>query len=407
VFRLILVATGAVSGYEVGRSINPNAPYPVLGLILGALIGYVIGGIVGRWISRREEAAVAPFARIPPGEFFAGSLTGLVALLLAGALCIPLVAVWHDPIVYPLVALVVWVFAWGGFLVGAAKGRQIVAAAGLTRILAPPTEPPPGYALLVDTSALMDRSLLVLGRSGLLVGGLVIPRFVVDQVQSLGAGPDPVTSRRARRALESLEALRELGVSVHVAENELPEIDDLNERLLEICRRLGLRFATCSRALYERAEQRGLRVTDLRRIAGELTPDFPPGEKLVVDLVRPGNQARQAVGYLPDGDMVVVNDAAHWIGREDVVVEVQSTRITSQGLLVFARLADGQQPRPETDYDLYGYDEPMRPRLLESGDSGSSSGSSSTSGSGTGSSSGSGTGSGDGPRKAASQFRRR
>ncbi len=362
-FRVILVAFGAVSGYEVGRSVDMRNPAPVLGLILGALVGYVLGGVIGRFLSREEDRAVAPFARIPPGEFFAGSLTALVGMMIAAALCVPLLVLVHHPLVYPGVTMLAWIFGYAGFRIGAAKGRQIVAAAGLTRILAPPTEPPPGYALLVDTSALMDRSLLVLGRSGLLVGGLVIPRFVVDQVQSLGAGPDPVTSRRARRALESLEALRELGVSVHVAENELPEIDDLNERLLEICRRLGLRLATCSRHLYERGEQRGLRVTDLRRIAGELTPDFPPGEKLVVDLVRPGNQARQAVGFLPDGDMVVVNDAAHAIGRDDVVVEVQSTRITTQGLLVFARMADSRH-QPDTEYD----DEPMRPRLLESSD---------------------------------------
>ncbi len=68
-------------------------------------------------------------------------------------------------------------------------------------------------------------------------------------------------------------------------------------------------------------------------------PDIPPGEHIVIDLERAGNQPRQAVGYLPDGDMVVVNDASHLVGREDVVVEVLSTRSTSQGMMVFARLA--------------------------------------------------------------------
>ncbi len=102
----------------------------------------------------------------------------------------------------------------------------------------------------------MDRSLLVLGRNGLLVGGLVVPRFVIDQVQAMAAAPDPSTSRRARRGLESLEALREMRVPVHVAENELPEINDLDDRLLEIGKRLGLRLATCSSRVMDLASKR-------------------------------------------------------------------------------------------------------------------------------------------------------
>ncbi len=350
VFRLILVLVGAVSGYEAGRQIDAS-PGPLIATVLGALVGYVLGGILGRLVERNQGRAVDRFSRIPPGEFFAGTLTGIAGLLLAAALCLPLLAFVRGEVVYPVAAAVAWVFAWVAFRIGAAKGRQVVAAAGLSRILAPPTEPPPGFALMVDTSAVMDRSLLVLGRAGLLVGGLVVPRFVVDQLQTMAAGPDPVSARRARRGLESMEVLREHGVTVHLAEQEIPEVDDLNERLLEMARRLGLRLATCSSQLFESARRRDLAVIDLRRIGENLSPDFAPGEQLVVDLVKEGNQTRQAVGYLPDGDMVVVNDAAHLIGREDVVVDVLSTRKTSQGLLVFAKLAErvGRERRAEAE----------------------------------------------------------
>ena|GEM_PF-377854 len=340
VLRLIFVIVGAVTGFEAGRQFDSN-PGPLIGTLLGALVGYVLGGLLGRLLERNQVRAVDHFSRVPPGEFFAGTLTGIAGLLLAIALCLPLLTFMHSAVVYPIAAAVAWVFAWAAFRFGAAKGRQVVAAAGLSRILAPPTEPPPGYALMVDTSAVMDRSLLVLGRAGLLVGGLVVPRFVIDQVQTLASGPDPVTSRKARRGLESMEVLRESGVSVHLAEHELPEIDDLNERLLEMARRLGLRLATCSSQLFDAARRRDLPVIDLRKIGENMSPDFAPGERLVVDLVKEGNQARQAVGYLPDGDMVVVNSASHMIGRDDIVVEVLSTRKTNQGLLVFAKMADG------------------------------------------------------------------
>jgi uncharacterized protein YacL len=340
VFRLILVLLGALAGMEIGHQVDAS-PAPVVGMVLGALVSYVAGGVLGRYLERLQSVVVERIApRVPPGELFAGTLTGIAGLLLGAAACLPLLALVRGAWVYAAAAAVVWLLTWAGFRLGMAKGRQVVAAAGLSRILAPPIEPPPGYAVLADASAIMDHSLLVLGRSGLLVGGLVVPRFAVDQLQTLATSPDAVSSRRARRGLESLEALREHGVPVHIAENELPEIEDLDDRLLEIARRLGLRLVTTSGTLCHGARRRGLAVTDLRRLADSLSPDHPPGEQLLVDLEREGNQPLQAVGYLPDGDMVVVNHAAHMIGRQGVGVEVLSTRKTSQGLLVFGKLAD-------------------------------------------------------------------
>ncbi|MGH9047888.1 MAG: hypothetical protein ACRDVW_11350 [Acidimicrobiales bacterium] len=339
VFRLILVLIGALSGYEIGHSPHSSVGQ-VVGLVLGALVSYVIGGVAGRLLQHQSERAAERFDRIPPGELFAGTLTGIAGFLLGVALSIPMLVLVHSAVVWPSAVALAWVFTFVGFKIGIAKGRQVVAAAGLGRILAPPAEPPPGYALLVDSSAAMTPFLLVLGRYGLLVGGLVIPRFVIDQLQTMAAGPDPVSSRRARRGLERLDVLRDLSVPVHVAENELPEIDDLTERLVEVARRLGLRLVTCSGQVREAAKRRGVAVTDLRPLAEDLTPDHMPGEQLVLDLIKEGNQPRQAAGYLADGDLVVVNDASHMIGRENVVIEVLSTRRTNQGLLVFAKLAD-------------------------------------------------------------------
>jgi uncharacterized protein YacL len=337
-FRLILVLLGALTGYEIGH--HHSSSGQVVGLVLGSLVAYVVGGVLGRQVRHQGLRAAEHFDRIPPGELFAGTLTATAAFLLGSALSVPLVVLVHSPIVWPVSAAIALVTTFIGFQVGLAKGRQVVAAAGLSRILAPPAEPPPGYALLVDASAAMTPYLMVLGRYGLLVGGLVVPRFVVDQLRAMTAGPDPVSSRRARRGLERLQVLRDLNVSVHVAENELPEIEDLNERLIELARRLGLRLVTCSSQVKEVAKRRGVPVTDLRPLASDLVPDHMPGEQLVIDLVKEGNQPRQAAGYLADGDLVIVNDAAHMIGRENVVVEVLSTRRTTQGLLVFAKLAD-------------------------------------------------------------------
>jgi uncharacterized protein YacL len=339
VLRLIIVLIGALAGLEIGRSVN-DSPAPVIGMVLGALIAYVLGGALGRFFQRRQGWAVQPFDRIPPGELLAGTVTALAGLALGIVICLPLLVLVHSPLAYPVTAAVAWVMACAGFRVGMVKGGQVVAAAGLSRILAPPTEPPPAFAMLVDASAVMDHSLLALGQEGFLVGGLVVPRFVVDQLQALAAAPDPVTSRRARRGLESLEALREAGVTVKVADNELPEVDDAGDRVLEMCRRLGLRLLTSSGRLRDAARGRGVRVTDLRHLVEQLAPEYQPGELLTLEFEREGNQPRQAAGYLDDGNLVVVNDGSHLIGRGPVEVEVLSTRRTSQGVMVFARAVD-------------------------------------------------------------------
>ncbi len=348
IFRFLLVMAAAIGGLELGHHVAPGGHGPLIGMVLGAGVSYVLGGVVGRLLDRGLQFAVRQLRTMPPGEVFAATVVATSGLLLGVVVGLPFFFVFRSGIELLVAAAFAWVLATLGWRIGAAKGRQVVAAAGLSRLLAPPLEPPPGYALLVDASAVLDRFVLVLGRSGLLPAGVVVPQFVLDQVQTLADAPDLVSSRRARRGLESLDALRGLGVPVHVSTEEVPEADDATVKLLTVARRLGLRIGTCSSEVVARAGDWDLPAVDLRRMTAELTPDHPPGERLTVDLVKEGRQPRQAVGYLPDGDMVVVNDASHLVGASDVEVVVLSTRPTNQGLLLFARLAaDAAAPPAE------------------------------------------------------------
>jgi uncharacterized protein YacL len=341
VFRLLLVIAGTIGGLTVGNDIGRNSTAPVIGITLGALFSYLIGGIIGRLIDRGLRGAVTQLRSTPASSVFAGSVVGTTGLLLGLVAGLPVIALVHSSIDYPLVSAFAWVLCAAGVRIGVAKGQEIVRATGMSHLLDRPAEPPPGNALLVDSSAVMDRYLLVLGRSGLLVGGVVLARFVLDEVRSLSHSPDPVTSRRAHRGLEAVEALRAGGVQVFMNEDEVPELDDMDERVLALAHRLHVRVGTCSAELAQRAQSRDIEVVDLRHLATELSPDHPVGERLVVDLVKEGRQPRQAVGYLPEGDMVVVNDASHLVGRAEIEVVVSSARQTSQGLLVFAQLFEG------------------------------------------------------------------
>ncbi len=343
--RLIVVLLGALVGYELGQRVQGPTSQAVTGLLIGAAVSYVIGGITGRILDKGLQRGLRLFRNSPPGEIFAATIISTSGMILGLILGMALVAVVRTPYAFVITAGIVWTLAAFGWRLGTLKGRQIVAAAGLSRILSPPTNPLPGLALLIDGSAVMDRFLLILGRNGLLPGGLVVPQFVIDHVTVLAESPDPVSSRRARRGLQALDALRGLSVSVDIALDEVPEVDDPTTKLLTVARRTGLRIGTCSTPVLEAARSWDLSVVNLHTVTTELSPDHVPGERLSVALVKEGRQPRQAVGYLPDGDMVVVNDASHLIDQEAVVVTVLSTRPTSQGIMVFGKLA----PPTESD----------------------------------------------------------
>ena len=151
--------------------------------------------------------------------------------------------------------------------------------------------------------------------------------------------------RSARRGLEAISALREAGIEVAVVPADVPEAFSTEAKVLAVTARLGARLVTCSADLAAGQGQLGVAVVDLRALVAEVAPDHVPGERLEVDLLRAGRQQGQAVGYLPDGDMVVVNDAEHLVGHNGIPVVVLSTRPTAQGLLVFARLAE-ESPAP-------------------------------------------------------------
>lgn len=342
--RLIVVLLGALGGYEIGLHRGSDSRASAIGLLLGAAVAYVIGGVLGRTVDRGLLRGLRLFRNSPPGEIFSAAIistSGMMAGLVVG---LALVAIFRNAVAFIVTAAIVWVLAGFGWRLGMVKGRQIIQAAGLSRILVPANGPPPGHALLVDSTAVMDRFLIILGRNGLLPSGIVLPQFVLDHVRSVSRSPDEVIARRATRGLESIEALREMGVTVSIAPDEVPETDDPTAKVLTVARRLGLRLATCSPTVVEAADSWGVTAVNLHTVTTELSPDHLPGELLEVRLVRDGRQARQAIGYLPDGDMVVVNDASHLIGGPAVSIVVLSTRSTSQGVMVFARLAPSSAP---------------------------------------------------------------
>ena len=197
-----------------------------------------------------------------------------------------------------------------------------------------------GQPVVLDAEAVMDGRVPGVVRSGFLRGRLVVPRFVLDEIQVLANSPTPAKRQRAERGLACLDKMRgakDLQVSIEDSASVSTE-ETMNGRLLQVAQLLGARLLSSDENLCKVAKLRGLEVLNLDELLDALRPAVAVGEKVRLALVRGGKDEHQGVGYLPDGTMIVVNHAAPKIGTTQDVVVI-STLQTSGGQILFAELA--------------------------------------------------------------------
>jgi uncharacterized protein YacL len=197
-----------------------------------------------------------------------------------------------------------------------------------------------GQPVVLDAEAVMDGRVPGIVRAGFLRGRLVVPRFVLDEIQVLANSPTPAKRQRAERGLACLDQMRaakDLPVSIEDAAGVSGD-ETMNGRLLQVAQLLGARLLSTDENLCKVAKLRGLEVLNLDELLDALRPSVAVGEKVRLALVRSGKDDHQGVGYLPDGTMIVVNHASPKIGTTQDVVVI-STLQTSGGQILFAELA--------------------------------------------------------------------
>ncbi len=196
-----------------------------------------------------------------------------------------------------------------------------------------------GQPVVLDGDAVMDGRVLRIFRSGFLHGRLIVPRFVLDDLQARVDAGTNADRHRAQRGLDCLEQLQQapdIQISIH---DTTPTGDSevLHSRLIETTRLLGARLMTVDENLAKVAKIQGLDVLNIHDLDDALKPTIAVGERLRIALVRTGKEDHQAVGYLPDGTMIVVNHAIAKMGST-VDAIVVSTLQTTSGTMVFSEL---------------------------------------------------------------------
>jgi len=196
-----------------------------------------------------------------------------------------------------------------------------------------------GQPVVLDPEVVIDGRLPGIVRSGFLSGRLVVPRFVLEELQQMSTATQNGVRLRGQRGLDSLEAMQKApDIQITLHESSARKDEKLSKLLIETTRLLGARLMTGDENLGKVARLQGIQVLNIDELDHALKPPAGVGDKVRLTLVRNGKEEHQAVGYLPDGTMIVVNQAAAKIGSA-VDVTVVSTLQTSAGVMVFAELA--------------------------------------------------------------------
>ncbi len=196
-------------------------------------------------------------------------------------------------------------------------------------------------AYLVDTSAIIDGRLLDLCKTRFIEGRLVIPRFVLEELQMVADSTDGIKRSRGRRGLEVLNQLKQLSsVDVRIHEEDIPNIAETDAKLVKLAQLISSRIITNDYNLNKVAQLQGVNVLNVNELAQALRPAVLPGEALEVKPIKEGKEHHQAVAYLDDGTMVVVENGRSFIGQSIRGV-VTSVLQTAAGRLVFVRPENG------------------------------------------------------------------
>ena len=351
--RVLVVIFFAGLGYQLGASYGPRDPVigafsgSALGLTLGTALGYVLGGLVARGTARTAASTQVRLREVSADRLIAGALGAVVGVLLGAGVAWPAFFLPYRILAFPLFAFVIVVLGYFGFVLGAAKREGVLAVFGERAGVAPRAVPASSLPRVLDSSVAIDGRIVDVVRAGFLHGQLLVPTPVLAELQGLADAGDDLRRARGRRGLEVIEALqREPAVQVEHLELDVPGVPEVDAKLVRICLDRDAALLTLDTNLAKAAALAGVKVLNLHALALALRAPVSAGDDVPVLLTKAGKEAGQAVGYLDDGSMVVVEGARDRIG--DVApVRVTSVLTTANGRLVFGRPVDeAQPPRP-------------------------------------------------------------
>ncbi|MFP4687431.1 MAG: PIN/TRAM domain-containing protein, partial [bacterium] len=190
---------------------------------------------------------------------------------------------------------------------------------------------------MLDTSVIIDGRIVEIIEAGFLEGTMLVPKFIIKELQNMADSGNRLKRERGRRGLDVLNKIRdELPVEVLILENDYPNIPEVDSKLVAYASELGARIVTNDFNLNKVARLQGVGVLNINELSNAVKPVFIPGETFEIEIIKEGEEENQGVGYLPDGTMVVVEEGGKHVGEKSKVT-VTSVIQTSAGRMIFAQ----------------------------------------------------------------------
>ncbi|MFC0560691.1 PIN/TRAM domain-containing protein [Halalkalibacter alkalisediminis] len=352
IVQLFFVLVGGTLGFlyipELIHIINlGEVPNWVTSSYAGAVFGAIILFIATVWLAdyivnvmRLLEEAIV---RAPVTDVLFGTMGLIIGLIVAYLIGIPLNAI-NIPVVSTVLPIFVTIFlGYFGFQIGFKKRDELINLFTLTRNLGKKKEDEEediaiGKQLkILDTSVIIDGRIADICKTGFLEGTLVIPEFVLEELQHIADSSDVLKRNRGRRGLDILNKIqKELPTNVEIYEGDFEDISEVDSKLVKLAKISHGMVVTNDFNLNKVCELQGVSVLNINDLANAVKPVVLPGEELKVQVIKDGKEQHQGVAYLDDGTMIVVEGGRDFIGKHIDVV-VTSVLQTSAGRMIFAK----------------------------------------------------------------------
>ncbi|WP_068677206.1 PIN/TRAM domain-containing protein [Oceanobacillus sp. Castelsardo] len=315
---------------------------PYLGMVVGAiiffLISYWVSGYIVNFLKWIEESLI----KIPAVDLFFGSIGLILGLVIAYFINMPLQDINIDVISQVLPLFIMILLGYFGFQVGFKRRDEFINLLRTSkkekrRMPDDETETSQPKAKILDTSVIIDGRIADICQTNFLEGTIIIPQFVLGELQHIADSSDALKRNRGRRGLDVLNRIqKELPVKVEIYEGDFEEIHEVDSKLIKLAKVIDGIIVTNDFNLNKVCDLQGVRVLNINDLANAVKPVVLPGEELVVQVIKDGKEQNQGVAYLDDGTMIVVEDGKDYIGKT-IEVLITSVLQTSAGRMIFAK----------------------------------------------------------------------
>ncbi|MCX5840638.1 MAG: TRAM domain-containing protein [Deltaproteobacteria bacterium] len=331
IVRIILVLACSLSGLFIAHSYYG---FPI------ALFGLIVGFLIALFVIHIEEAIRKVSLRIIFGGVVGMIIGLLIAFLLAYGLNFVSNIMEKQQVVPWIYTLLTGIMAYLGLLIGSKKIEEF-SFFGLGQ----PKDS--GDYRILDTSVIIDGRIADISDTGFLQGTLIVPRFVLDELQYIADSSDSMKRSRGRRGLDILNRMqRSGGINIEISDQDFPKLKGVDAKLVALAKKINAKIVTNDFNLNKVAELQGIKILNVNELANALKPVVLPGETMTVKIIKEGKETGQGVAYLDDGTMIIVDNAQKHQGS-NVEVLVTSVLQTTAGRMIFSELK-GMAPEKKT-----------------------------------------------------------